>query len=59
MNVPGRDNRGDERRCEHGDEGLVVDLAELTHRSKQHGERQDEHAGAGRQRAHQLSPDER
>ena len=59
MSLPGRDNRGDERPCEHGDEGLVVDLPELAHRGEQHGEHEDEHAGAGRQRTHQLSPGER
>lgn len=59
MSLPGRDNRGDERPCEHGDEGLVVDLAELAHRGEQHGEHEDEHARAVRQRAHQLSLGER
>jgi hypothetical protein len=37
----------------------VVDLAELAHGGEQHGEHEDEHPGAGRQRAHQLSPGER
>lgn len=55
MSVPGGDNTGDERPCEHGNEGLVVDLAELAHGGEEDGEHESEHAGARRQCTHQLS----
>lgn len=53
--TPDRDKGGHQRARKHDDEGLVIDLAELADGGEQDGEHENEHAGARRQRPHQLS----